>query len=138
MDGSQKLPQRMLNPIRFHLKNGSDFSHLALGVAGWMRYVSGLDECGQSIDVRDPMSEQLKTITSQHGLNVSVVPALVSIEAIFGKDLFENSVFMDAVSKAYAHLIVTRISSGLGRDKLLLIFYSSKANGLGFSSARIV
>lgn len=46
MDGSQKLPQRMLDPIRQLLAAGSPFPHLALGVAGWMRYVGGIDEQG--------------------------------------------------------------------------------------------
>lgn len=38
MDGSQKLPQRLLDPVRLHLQNGGSWRHLALGVAGWMRY----------------------------------------------------------------------------------------------------
>ena len=37
MDGSQKLPQRMLDSVRWHLVHHSDFRLLALGVAGWMR-----------------------------------------------------------------------------------------------------
>ncbi|MCS6037274.1 hypothetical protein LNQ52_19055 [Klebsiella pneumoniae subsp. pneumoniae] len=41
MDGSQKLPQRMLDGIRVHLARDSRWPLLALGVAGWMRYVSG-------------------------------------------------------------------------------------------------
>ncbi|MSE29709.1 fructuronate reductase, partial [Escherichia coli] len=49
MDGSQKLPQRMLDSIRVHLANGSRWPLLALGVAGWMRYVSGVDDAGQAI-----------------------------------------------------------------------------------------
>jgi len=105
MDGSQKLPQRMLNSIRFHLAHESDFSHLALGVAGWMRYVSGVDEHGGVIEVHDPMAEQLKSICNQHGLNVSVVPALASVEAIFGTDLPVNPRFINAVVTAYERLI---------------------------------
>ncbi|MBN0904275.1 mannitol dehydrogenase family protein, partial [Pseudomonas aeruginosa] len=55
MDGSQKLPQRMLDGIRVHLARDSRWPLLALGVAGWMRYVSGTDDAGQTIDVRDPL-----------------------------------------------------------------------------------
>ncbi|MDR8351602.1 fructuronate reductase, partial [Acinetobacter baumannii] len=49
MDGSQKLPQRMLDGIRVHLARDSRWPLLALGVAGWMRYVSGTDDAGQTI-----------------------------------------------------------------------------------------
>ncbi|STL90351.1 oxidoreductase yeiQ [Escherichia coli] len=51
MDGSQKLPQRMLAGIRIHQGRETDWSLLALGVAGWMRYVSGVDDAGNAIDV---------------------------------------------------------------------------------------
>ncbi|VTP64912.1 D-mannonate oxidoreductase [Serratia rubidaea] len=33
MDGSQKLPQRMLDSVRWHLAHGGEYSGLALGVA---------------------------------------------------------------------------------------------------------
>jgi fructuronate reductase len=105
MDGSQKLPQRMLNSIRYHLQQGSDFSHLALGVAGWMRYISGTNEQGNAIDVRDPMATQLQAVCQQHGLNVSLVSELIHIEAIFGRDLAHETRFVDAVSQAYARLL---------------------------------
>lgn len=55
MDGSQKLPQRMLDSIRWHLVHQRDFTLLALGVAGWMRYVGGVDDAGQSIEICDPL-----------------------------------------------------------------------------------
>ncbi len=42
-----------------------------------MRYVSGVDEQGNEIDVRDPMADTLRQICDEHGLNVSVVPALL-------------------------------------------------------------
>ncbi|STW79514.1 mannitol dehydrogenase family protein [Klebsiella michiganensis] len=55
MDGSQKLPQRMLDSIRWHLAHGGDFTLLAMGVAAWMRYVSGVDDQGQAIEISDPL-----------------------------------------------------------------------------------
>ncbi|MGL6312852.1 fructuronate reductase [Vibrio sp. WXL103] len=101
MDGSQKIAQRMGGSLRHHLANDTDYKWLALGIAGWMRYVAGVDENNQEIDVRDPMVEQLQAITNEHGLNASVVPALLDIDAIFGRDLAENQAFVQAVTKAY-------------------------------------
>lgn len=49
MDGSQKLPQRLLDPVRLHLQQGDDYRRLTLGVAGWMRYVGGVDEQGKPL-----------------------------------------------------------------------------------------
>lgn len=105
MDGSQKIPQRMGGSLRFHLEQGSDFSWLATAIAGWMRYVSGVNEQGNEIDVRDPMADTLRQICDQHGLNVSVVPALLAVEAIFPAELGQNPQVIDAVSSAYQSLI---------------------------------
>ncbi|WGK81379.1 fructuronate reductase [Vibrio aestuarianus] len=105
MDGSQKIPQRMGGSLRFHLEQGSDFKWLAAGIAGWMRYVSGVDEQKHPIDVRDPMVAQLKAICDEHGQNVSVVPALLSVEAIFASDIGQDPRVIDAVCSAYQSLI---------------------------------
>ncbi len=55
MDGSQKLPQRLLGTIRDHIAAGTPYTRCALGVAAWMRYVTGIDEKGELIDVKDPL-----------------------------------------------------------------------------------
>ena len=100
MDGSQKLPQRLLDPIRLHLQNGSSWRHLALGVAGWMRYVSGIDDAGQAIDIRDPLSEKI----NQRYQGAERVAALLAISGIFAHDLPDNGDFVNAVTLAYQQL----------------------------------
>jgi len=100
MDGSQKLPQRLLHPARERLQAGGSISHLALAVAGWMRYVGGVDERGQSIDVRDPLAVQCKAICANAGDADpdARVRGLLSLSAIFGDDLPANPHFVDAVT----------------------------------------
>ncbi|WP_375749207.1 mannitol dehydrogenase family protein [Vibrio sp. HN007] len=105
MDGSQKIPQRMGGSLKFHLEQGSNFSWLATAIAGWMRYIAGVDEQGNEINVVDPMIESLRNICDEHGLNVSVVPALLSVEAIFPAELGQNPQVIDVVSTAYQSLI---------------------------------
>ncbi|CAG23730.1 fructuronate reductase [Photobacterium profundum] len=106
MDGSQKIPQRMGGSLRFHLDAGSDYKWLAMGIAGWMTYISGSDEKANPIDVRDPMVDLFKEIYQQHGINTSVVKALLGIEAIFGTDLIKNEELVTAITDAY-QLIIT-------------------------------
>lgn len=118
MDGSQKLPQRLLDPVRFHLRQGSDWQHLALGIAGWMRYTQGIDEKGQPIDVVDPLSAEFQRI-NQHYQGVGRVAALLELTTIFGHDLVQNDAFVSAVTRAYQQLndqgalaCVSRLTSG--------------------------
>ena len=76
-----------------------------MGVAGWMRYISGQDESGQPIDVRDPMADRFQAIYAEHGLSTAVVRPLLAIEAIFGSQLIANESFVKAVTDAYELLL---------------------------------
>jgi fructuronate reductase len=106
MDGSQKLPQRLLGAARDRLKSGASIDCIALGIAAWMRYMTGVDEKGQPIDVRDPLRDELRRRADAAGLVASqLAPALLSIEKIFGTDLPANQKFVDAVTAALDHLI---------------------------------
>ena len=103
MDGSQKLPQRMLDGIRVHLERKTPWSLLALGVAGWIRYVSGTDDHGNAIDVRDPLSDKIRAIVDASS-DTDRVNALLGLSEVFGHDLAQNSVFVEAVSQAYQRI----------------------------------
>ncbi|EOZ9389178.1 mannitol dehydrogenase family protein [Enterobacter cancerogenus] len=104
MDGSQKLPQRMLDGIRVHLERHTVWPLLALGVAGWMRYVSGTDDQGNAIDVRDPLSEKIRGIVSTSS-EADRVTALLGLSEIFGHDLPQTPAFVDAIVQAYQRLV---------------------------------
>ena len=104
MDGSQKLPQRMLEGVRVHLQRESAWPLLALGIAGWMRYVSGVDDAGNAIDVRDPLSEKIRALvetSSEKGR----VKALLALSEIFGSDLPQHAQFVDAITDAYQRIV---------------------------------
>ena len=105
MDGSQKLPQRMLDSVRWHLADNSSFKLLALGVAGWMHYVGGVDEQGNAIEVCDPLLPVIQAAVQQSEEGESRVKALLAIEAIFGKDLPLQGQFVDQVTNAYLSLL---------------------------------
>jgi fructuronate reductase len=103
MDGSQKLPQRMLEGIRVHLERETDWSLLALGVAGWMRYVSGRDERGNHIDVRDPLADKIQTLVASSS-DAERVTALLTLSEIFGSDLAQNPRFVSKIQHAWQQL----------------------------------
>ncbi|WON75575.1 fructuronate reductase [Serratia sp. UGAL515B_01] len=104
MDGSQKLPQRMLDYLRWHLQHGGCYAGLALGIAGWMRYVSGVDDNGQQIDIRDPMLAVLRDAVSNSRDDEQRVIALLAVKSIFGEQLPTDKAFVAAVTRAYLSL----------------------------------
>jgi fructuronate reductase len=106
MDGSQKLPQRLLGSIRDRLAAGAPIDRLVMGVAGWMRYVIGIDEQSKPIDVRDPLSARLRGIADQAGLVAErLAPALLDMREIFTAELTADQRFREAVTNALARII---------------------------------
>lgn len=96
MDGSQKLPQRILSTIAEARAAGHPVPGLTLAVAAWLRYVSGKDEAGEAIDVRDPLAPELAALwrdddpaaTVDGFLQLTqVVPPALAGDAGFRRDL---------------------------------------------------
>ncbi len=105
MDGSQKLPQRILGTISDNLAAGQVPDGLCLAVAGWMRYVGGVDERGRPIDVRDPLAERLRAASESSADAAGKVAALLSIREVFDTDLANHPEFRDGVIRAYTDLV---------------------------------
>ncbi|GHA43967.1 mannitol dehydrogenase [Amylibacter ulvae] len=87
MDGSQKLPQRILGTMRENLDAGRDNTGLYLAVAAWVRYVSGTDEQGGVIDVRDPLAVMLSDLCNAQSEPAEKAAALLGVTDIFPTDL---------------------------------------------------
>lgn len=105
MDGSQKLPQRLLSVIRQQLKAGGPFEIAALAVAAWMRYVTGQDERGGAIDVRDPLAGRLASLAAETGSTpTALVGSYLGVEEVFGDDLPNTEAFRTAVEASVSHL----------------------------------
>jgi fructuronate reductase len=105
MDGSQKLPQRLLATIRDNLSAGRPIGYGTLAVAAWMRYVSGVDESGRAIAVADPLAADLARIAAAHrGDPAALARGLLGLAPIFGPDLPSDPRFVDPVSSWLAAL----------------------------------
>ncbi|MGF1624894.1 MAG: mannitol dehydrogenase family protein [Alphaproteobacteria bacterium] len=116
MDGSQKLPQRLLGPIADLIAAGRPFPYLALGVAGWMRYVTGVDEAGQPIDVRDPMAAELKRIADAAGRDPDrLARALIAVKPVFGDELPRNPAFTTGVVSALEQVLAGEAGHAVAR-----------------------
>jgi fructuronate reductase len=116
MDGSQKLPQRLVATARDRLAAGAPIALLALAVAGWMRYVTGRDEQGRAIDVRDPLAARLRALADEAGLTAQrLAPALLSVREVFGTDLPADPRFAEAVTAALDDVIRGGAAGAVGR-----------------------
>ena len=105
MDGSQKLPQRILGTISDNLAMDRVSPGLYLAVAAWMFYAGGVDENGRKIDVRDPLAAELKAANENARHASGKVNAILSLPELFPEPLVKNVVFRDAIVEAYEILL---------------------------------
>ncbi|EQB34174.1 mannitol dehydrogenase family protein [Sphingobium ummariense] len=97
MDGSQKLPQRLLAPIAARLEAGQSIEALALAVAAWMRWQGGWDDQGQAFTVDDPLADTTAACLAQAGDTAARVDSLLGIESIFPPALAGSGAFRMAL-----------------------------------------
>lgn len=104
MDGSQKLPQRLLAPIAARLARGQGIETLALAVAAWMRWQSGRTDTGEVFVVDDPLARE--TARRLAGLNdpAEQVGALLGMAAIFPPALAADVRFQAAATRQLRRL----------------------------------
>jgi fructuronate reductase len=99
MDGSQKLPQRLLGTIRDRLRAGGSIRYLTLAVAAWMRHAAGRDEAGRAIPVADPLAERFAGISTRAGGDPAALAAgFLTLGEVFGDDLPADARFTRAVT----------------------------------------
>lgn len=91
-DGSQKIIQRFLDPIRDRLRAGGQVDYLALGVAGWMAYLlAASPRFGRRWIAQDPWADVVADIAQRSGDAASMVREILAIKPIFGEDLSNDA-----------------------------------------------
>lgn len=82
MDGSQKLPQRLLAPIAQRLSAGQGIDALSLAFAAWIRWQAGQDDRGVPHQVDDPLSESLAVCLASASAPADRVAAILAFDAV--------------------------------------------------------
>ncbi|GGO91031.1 mannitol dehydrogenase family protein [Stakelama pacifica] len=99
MDGSQKLPQRLLAPIAARQEAGASSPALCLAVAAWMRWQGGVEDSGARYTVDDPLADRTASALAGCGSTEERVDALLTIDSIFPKALAADSGFRADVTQ---------------------------------------
>ena len=104
MDGSQKLSQRILETVSDLIKHQKNFQGLALAIAAWIKYVSGKDLNGETIDVRDPLANDFALISKKSKTIEHYVDSILDLSKVFPTTLRDSSKFRTEVRKSYKFL----------------------------------
>ncbi|MGV9764608.1 mannitol dehydrogenase family protein [Micromonospora tulbaghiae] len=88
MDGSQKLPQRVLHTIADLRAAGRSARWSALVVAAWLRFLLGYADDGRPLPLNDPLADRLRAaLAAGAHTPAGVVDAVFALREVFPADL---------------------------------------------------
>lgn len=104
MDGSQKLPVRVLGTVADRLAAGEVPHYAALLVAAWMVFIyRGHDANGKRLPLDDPQADGLRAAAA--GPESGLADRLLGLRAIFPEHVSGNDGFRQAVAANVARLL---------------------------------
>ena len=103
MDGSQKLPQRLLAGLRERIARGLPSPALATAVAAWMHYAVKTAHTPGGV-LNDPQSAEILAQAKLADDAASIVRHLLALRKIFGDDLLAHDQFRTELTGKFIEL----------------------------------
>lgn len=106
MDGSQKLPQRILHTVMDNIAAHRSVAIQSLSVAGWIRYTFAVTEKGESYVVQDPLAARFVEIYNSHKNDTAaIVKGFLAVSEVFPASLANNGEFSSLVKSHLDELL---------------------------------
>lgn len=114
-DTSQKIRQRLLDPLRAARTVGRSCAGLTCGVAAWLAYMA---RSGQAFGARwvvsDPVMLRVTALLAGCGTDIdSIARAVLGLEDVFGPDLSRDAGFATAVAAHLRRLLTGPLDAAL-------------------------
>jgi fructuronate reductase len=103
MDGSRKLPQRLVDTLRDARRMGLPHDAPTAAIAAWMRFAAGVDERGAALPLDDPLAARLRPLAASPDAG-QAVRGLLSVREVFGDDLAHDEALVADLARAVARL----------------------------------
>ncbi|WP_445082894.1 mannitol dehydrogenase family protein [Chelativorans sp. YIM 93263] len=114
MDGTEKLPQRILAPALHALHNDGDLRPFAFAVAAWMRYCTGRLDTGEPYRLRDPREEEIASTLARAGGDArAIADALTALSGLFPAELAANERWNGLVTDILASMLQNGMAQAL-------------------------
>ena len=102
-DGSQKLPQRLLAPLRDRIAKGLKSPAIATAIAAWMHFAVKKAHTPDDV-LSDPMAAQILAQAKLSNDAATIVKNLLALTPIFGDDLPANAEFCAVLTEKFVAL----------------------------------
>jgi len=103
MDGSQKLPQRILGIVDERHAIGAASPGLVLVIAAWMRYIGGVDERGATIELHDPLADKFAELAKYTTGPDVWIADILAMREVFPK--LTAQILTEPLTKTYMELL---------------------------------
>jgi len=101
MDGSQKIPPRILATIAHRLQQDENIQALTMTVAAWLVFLQGHAENGTPYAIQDPEAEALQSLSQDaQGDPDRLVANMLQYRVVFSAHLAENVRFRQLLTDA--------------------------------------
>lgn len=117
MDGTEKLPQRLLKPAIAALQAGQSIRPFAFAVAAWMRYCLGTTDAGEAYALRDPRQDEIAAAVA--GLPRQAGPiaaALHALPGLFPAALVTAPAWKEAVEDALDSMLTRGMAAAIRHE----------------------
>ncbi|MDP9155909.1 MAG: mannitol dehydrogenase family protein [Pseudomonadota bacterium] len=105
MDGSQKIPPRLLGTISARLARGESIARLALCVAAWFVFLRGRADDGSTFSINDPMAARLASLVESAGNTPEgLIDAMLGCREVFDAELASSKTFRHELIAAVVQL----------------------------------
>ncbi|MDZ5700004.1 mannitol dehydrogenase family protein [Chelativorans sp. M5D2P16] len=120
MDGTEKLPQRILAPALHALRNGGDLRPFAFAVAAWMRYCIGRLDDGKTYRLRDPREAEIASALARAGGDSqAIAAALTGLPGLFPDELAASGAWTRLVGGILSSMLEKGVSQAVQEEARL-------------------
>jgi len=105
-DGSQKLQTTMRPVLLDQIARGASMDVMALAIAGWIRFMTGTDESGDTIDgIKDPRKAELQQASQKVVASPSADTVGAFLVTFFGEGVGRDAQAIGAVERAIKKIL---------------------------------
>jgi len=117
MDGTQKLPQRLIEPAMIALKRELPLDAYAFAVAAWMRYALGMTEKRETYTLRDPRESEIAAALAGAGRDAqAVVERLLALPGLFPRELGSSRDWKEALLHRLGPMLAEGMRTVIARE----------------------
>lgn len=118
MDGTQKLPQRLLAPAVTCLATGGDIGAYAFAVAAWMRFCLGRGEDGRPHDLNDPRQDEIGQALTGAATAQKISTVLHGLPGLFPDGLRDNPDWRRAVEDRLERMLQQGMAAAVNQERV--------------------